>query len=227
LAGKSKDSLASIHEAQKLESDEPEVQLELLYWEAWIYSHSHQWDEAIHRYSDLMKRFHTNKEFLRRCQYTLSNCYVQKGDISTGEKILEGVLAEDPQEPSVNNDLGYLYADQGKDLPRAERMIRIALKSDPENVAYLDSMGWVLLKLGRLAEARKFLEKAAAMPGGTDGTIAEHLGDCYSKLNLSDKAHEAWKRALREAKEDSFPDSKLIQRLEEKNGAKSADSNGK
>jgi tetratricopeptide (TPR) repeat protein len=227
LAGNTKESLASIREAQKLESDEPELQMDLLYWEAWVYSHSHQWDEAIHRYTDLMKRFHTNKEFVRRCQYTLSNCYVQKGDIANGEKILETVLVEDPQDASVNNDLGYLYADQGKDLPRAERMIGIALKSDPENVAYLDSMGWVLLKLGRLPEARKFLEKAAAMPGGTDGTIAEHLGDCYSKLNMPEKAHEAWKRALREAKEDSFPDSKLIQRLEEKNGVKSADSKGK
>jgi tetratricopeptide (TPR) repeat protein len=218
LGGKTKDALTSIREAQKLDNDE-----ELSYWEAWIYSHSHQWNEAIHRYGDMIKRS-KNKEFSRRCQYALSNCYVQKGDVTTGEKILEQILVEEPKDPSVNNDLGYLYADQGKNLTRAESMIKVALASEPDNVAYLDSMGWVLFKLGRFDEALKFLEKAAGSPGGGDGTISEHLGDCYTKLNFSEKAQVAWKRALKEAKDDSFPDSKLIRRLEEKVGSHAADS---
>ncbi len=98
-------------------------------------------------------------------------------------------------------------------------MIRIALNAEPDNPAYLDSMGWVLFKLGRLEEARTLLEKAVNTPGGGDGTIAEHLGDCYSKLNANEKAQELWKRALKESKEDSFPDKKLILRLEEKTGS--------
>jgi tetratricopeptide (TPR) repeat protein len=213
LAGKTQDSLSSIREAQKLDNDE-----ELLYWEAWVYSHSHQWPEAIRRYGDLIKRYTKSKEFVRRCQFALSNCYVLKGDVPTGQKILEDVLTEDPKEPSVNNDLGYLYADQGRNLERAEGMIKIALKSDPDNVAYLDSMGWVLLKLGRLEESKTFLEKAAASPGGADATISEHLGDCYVKLNQPDKAKDAWQKALKDAKDDPYPDAKLIQRLEEKLG---------
>ncbi|HET6323727.1 MAG TPA: tetratricopeptide repeat protein [Planctomycetaceae bacterium] len=213
LGGKTQPALASIREAQKLDNDE-----EWIYWEAWVYSHSHQWDEAIRRYADLIQRS-KNKEFARKCQYTLSNCYVQKGDIPTGERILEEILVQEPKDPSVNNDLGYLYADQGKNLPRAEGMIRIALNAEPDNPAYLDSMGWVLFKLGRLEEARKLLEKAVNTPGGGDGTIAEHLGDCYSKLNANEKAQELWKRALKESKEDSFPDKKLILRLEEKTGS--------
>jgi tetratricopeptide (TPR) repeat protein len=217
LGGQTKEALASIHEAQKLENDE-----ELTYWEAWIYSHSHQWSEAIKRYGDLAKRS-KNKDFTRRCQYAQSNCYVQKGDIATGEKILEQILVDEPKDPSVNNDLGYLYADQGKNLKRAESMIKIALTSEPDNVAYLDSMGWVLFKLGRLDEALKYLEKAAGSPSGSDGTISEHLGDCYQKLNSAGKAQESWKRALKEAKEDSFPDHKLIKRLEEKLGSHAAD----
>jgi Tfp pilus assembly protein PilF len=85
-------------------------------------------------------------------------------------------------------------------------------------------MGWVLFKLGRLDEALKFLEKAAGSPSGGDGTISEHLGDCYTKLNSPEKAQEAWKRALKEAKDDSFPDPKLIRRLEDKLGSHSGDS---
>ncbi len=218
LGGKTQQAIASIREVQKLDNDE-----EWVYWEAWIYSHSHRWDEAIRRYDEMIKHS-KNKEFVRRCQYTLSNCYVQKGDIPTGEKILEEILVKEPKDPSVNNDLGYLYADEGKHLPRAEGMIRIALTAEPDNPAYLDSMGWVLFKLGRLEEAQKLLEKAANTPGGGDGTIAEHLGDCYSKMNAIEKAHESWKRALKEAKDDSYPDKKLIQRLEEKLGSRTADS---
>jgi Tfp pilus assembly protein PilF len=218
LAGKTQDSLASIREAQKFDNNDEE----LLYWEAWVYSHSHQWPEAIRRYGDLIKRYTKSKEFVRRCQFALSNCYVLKGDVPTGQKILEEVLVEDPKEPSVNNDLGYLYADQGKNLERAEGMIKIALKSDPDNVAYLDSMGWVLLKLGRVEEAKTFLEKAAAAPGGADATISEHLGDCYAKMNKPDKAKDAWQKAIKDAKDDPYPDAKLIQRLEEKLGQHSA-----
>ena len=52
LGGKTQESLAAIHEAQKIDSDEPELH----YWETWIYSHSHQWKEAIHRYEELIKK---------------------------------------------------------------------------------------------------------------------------------------------------------------------------
>jgi len=222
LGGKTQDSLASIREAEKIESDEPVLQ-ELHYWEAWIYSHSHQWNEAIRRYEELMKKHAKHKDFVRRCQFSLSNCYVQQGDVAKGEKILESVLAEQPDDPSVNNDLGYLYADQGKNLARAETMIRVALKSEPDNVAYIDSLGWVLLKLGRLEEARTYLQKAVASPGGSDATIWEHLGDCQDRLKKHDQATESWKKALKDAQEEPYPESKLIERLKDKLKGSGAD----
>lgn len=218
LAGKTQDALASFREAEKIDSDDPELH----YWEAWVYSHSHQWGEAIRRYEEMAKKYATHKDFARQCQMSLSNCYVQEGDLARGEKILEEVLAERPDDSQANNDLGYLYADQGKNLPRAEKMIRTALKSDPDNVAYLDSIGWVLVKQGRLEEGRTFLQKAVASPGGSDGTIWEHLGDCYDLLKNRDKAVEAWTKGLKDAREDSYPDAKLIERLQDKlkkNGA--------
>ena len=53
----------------------------------------------------------------------------------------------------MNNDLGYLYAEQGKNLEKAEAMIRKAVADEPENSAYLDSLGWVLFKRGKAKEA--------------------------------------------------------------------------
>jgi Tfp pilus assembly protein PilF len=136
--------------------------------------------------------------------------------LAKGEKILEEVLVDRPDDSQANNDLGYLYADQGKNLPRAEKMIRQALKTEPDNVAYMDSMGWVLFKQGKLEEARTFLQKAVAAPGGSDGTIWEHLGDCYAAMKNHDKAVDAWKKAIKDAQEESFPDTKLIDRLKGK-----------
>jgi tetratricopeptide (TPR) repeat protein len=212
LAGKTHDALASFREAEKIDSDDPEIH----YWEAWVYSHSRQWGEAIKRYEEMAKKNDKNKEIVLQCQMSLSNCYVQQGDLARGEKILEEVIAERPDDSQANNDLGYLYADQGKNLSRAEKMIRLALKAEPDNVAYLDSMGWVLVKQGRLEEGRAFLQKAVAAPGGSDGTIWEHLGDCYDLMKKHDKATEAWKKGLKDAHEESFPEAKLIDRLKDK-----------
>ncbi|MGE3316693.1 MAG: tetratricopeptide repeat protein, partial [Planctomycetaceae bacterium] len=212
MAGDTKGALDSLQEALKLQPNHPE----LLFHEAWIYTHSRQWDEAIRKYEALIARFPNEKEFQRRCLFSISNVHVQKGDMRAGEKILEDVLAKEGEDPSVNNDLGYLYADQGKNLEQAEKMIRKAVAAEPDNAAYLDSMGWVLFKLGKYEEALPHLEKAISKPTGSDATIWEHLGDCYEKLNKADKAHEAYEKAIKDAKEDSRPDEKLIQRLEEK-----------
>ena len=61
-------------------------------------------------------------------------------------------------------------------------MIRKALHDDPENAAYLDSMGWVLFKRGKLKEALDNLQKAVEKLERPDPTILEHLGDVYLKL---------------------------------------------
>ena len=66
-----------------------------------------------------------------------------------------------PDDPGPNNDLGYLYAEQGKNLEKAESMIRKALQEDPDSSAYLDSLGWVLFKRGKVKEALEPLKKAA------------------------------------------------------------------
>ena len=83
------------------------------------------------------------------------------GDYAKGEAELEILLQRNPDEAGPNNDLGYLYAEQGKNLEKAEAMIRKALQEEPENSAYLDSLGWVLFKRGKVKEALETLKKAA------------------------------------------------------------------
>ncbi|WP_417393565.1 tetratricopeptide repeat protein [Gimesia sp.] len=186
------------------------------YQHAWIYYHSRDWEKAIVQMQDFIKKYPEQKERIYQVKMMLSNTYVQQGDIAKGEAVLEEMLADDPENPSINNDLGYLYADQGKNLEKAEKMIRIALKSEPDNMAYLDSMGWVLFKLERYQEAAGYLEKASKLPGGGDSTILDHLADCYHKLNKTKEANELWKKALEEAQQSSPVDQKLIDQLQKK-----------
>ena len=107
-------------------------------------------------------------------------------------------------------------APEGAVVGTAEKMIRKAVAAEPENAAYLDSMGWVLFKLGKYEEALPYLKKAVAEATASDATLWDHLGDLYDRLKQPDKARDAWQKAYDHAKKDSSADKKLIDRLEEK-----------
>ena len=212
LDGDAKSAVESIGEALKLEPNN----LAHLFDEAWIYSHSRQWDQAIPRLEKLIADNANNKRAQRLFHFSLSNIYVQKGDLRKGEEILEKIYESDPDDTQLNNDLGYLWADQGKNLDKAEQMIRKALTAEPENGAYLDSLGWVLFKLGKYQEAIDPLEKAVKKNTGGDATLWDHLADVQLKLKQVDKALESWQKALKSAESDKYGDPQLIERLKDK-----------
>lgn len=164
--------------------------------------------DAVTHYQQILANFPNNEEIERRARSGLSAIYVNMDDLENGEKELEILLAKDPDDPGVNNDLGYLYADQGKNLEKAEAMIRKALEEDPENTAYLDSLGWVLFKRGKYEEALGPME-TASKETGVDATIFDHLGDLYYQLKKFDNARSAWKKAEEIATKTEPPDKRL------------------
>ncbi len=213
LAGDTDGALVAVADALKEVPDSPL----LLMQEAWIYSHAHRFDEAVSRFEKVIERFPDQKDIVRRCQSNLSNIFVLKGELRKGEEVLEKIFAENPEDPGVNNDLGYLYADQGKNLEQAEQMIRKAIAAEPDNAAFLDSLGWVLFKRGKFEEARGPLEEAIKQSTGSgDATLYDHLGDCLQQLKMMDQAVEAWKTALEQANAEKHPDTKVVERLQQK-----------
>ena len=205
-------AIEAISQAIRIDDDNPGFR----FYESWIYSHARRWDEAIQKLEQLMKDFPDEKEVIQLSQFSLSNIYVQKGELRQGEEILEKVLEVSPENTQANNDLGYLWADQGKNLERAEKMIRKALAAEPENGAYLDSLGWVLFKLGKPEEALPPLEQATKMNMGSDATVWDHLGDVLLKLMRTEKAIEAWQTAIQHSEEDISQDPGLIERIKDK-----------
>ena len=165
-------------------------------------------DQAITVYEDMLKRFSTDDEVVKRARSGLSTCYVNKGDFTRGEAELEIVYRKDPEDPTVNNDLGYLYADQGKNLDKAEAMIRKALEDQPDNGSYLDSLGWCLFKQGKVQEALVPLEKAFKSENN-DLTISDHLGDVFFHIKEFGRAKESWKKAEEFASKTTPPSKRL------------------
>jgi Tfp pilus assembly protein PilF len=92
------------------------------------------------------------------------------------------------------NFLGYTYVEKNKNLAQAETMIRKALEIEPNNGAYIDSLGWFYFKRGRFKEAITELEKASSLLD--DPVIYDHLGDVYFKINEIEKAKLNWEKSL-------------------------------
>lgn len=174
-------------------------------------------EEAIKVFQELIKQFGSNDEVVKLSRSNLSIVYVNLGDYPKGEAELEIVFQKSPEDPGVNNDLGYLYAEQGKNLEKAESMIRKAVQEEPERAAYLDSLGWVLFKRGKIKEALEPLQKAVELQkmeekkGATppDATIREHLGDVLLHLKEVEKARKIWVEAEEIAAKAVPPDKRL------------------
>jgi predicted Zn-dependent protease len=80
-------------------------------------------------------------------------------------------------------------------LDEAHDMIKKALDMDPNNYAYLDSMGWVLFRQNKLPEAEENLRRALQY-GATDPTVHDHLGDVYFHEGKTRDAIAQWQMSL-------------------------------
>jgi tetratricopeptide (TPR) repeat protein len=149
------------------------------------------------------------KDLLTEVHYLLSGIYVDADDIDRAAQELQLLLKDNPDNPAYNNDLGYIWADHDMHLDKAEKMIRKAIEEDKKknktngdegaNAAYLDSLGWVLFKQGKFAEARPFLEKAVQTKEGRHVEIYDHLGEVNLALGQKKAAEEAWRKGIEAA----------------------------
>ena len=94
------------------------------------------------------------------------------------------------------NYLGYMWAEHGEKLDQARELIEKAVKAEPKNAAYLDSLAWVLFKQNQPQEALPYALKAAELSEKPDATVFDHIGDIYAALKQPEKAREAWRKSL-------------------------------
>ena len=126
------------------------------------------------------------------------------------ESNLRQLIELKPDHAHAYNALGYSLADRNERLPEARKLIEKALELAPEDYYIMDSMGWVLYRMGDLKGAAQQLRRA--WKGRPEGEIGAHLGEVLWVLGERAEAEGIWREAL-EASPDSDTLQKTIQRL--------------
>ncbi|HTH25245.1 MAG TPA: tetratricopeptide repeat protein, partial [Vicinamibacterales bacterium] len=156
-----------------------------------LYADQKRTDDALRVLEQARKLFGDDQTLTMR----LANVYEGGGRLGDAERELRKLMAEDPLNADAMNSLSYMLAEHNERLPDAVDLAERALKVEPGNPAYLDTLGWALFKQGRAEEAVEPLSKAAAMLTG-NSVIQDHHGDVLARRGRSADAIAAWQRAL-------------------------------
>jgi tetratricopeptide (TPR) repeat protein len=141
------------------------------------------------------KRLRTAAPTDARGMYVLAQVLEAKGDAAGAEASLRELLKRDPQDATALNFLGYMFAERGARLDEAVDLVQRALKIEPDNPSFLDSLGWAYFRQGRLDLADGPLTDAAAkLPNNS--VVQDHLGDLRFKQGRYAEAAAAWQRSL-------------------------------
>ncbi|MFL6248658.1 MAG: tetratricopeptide repeat protein [Thermoanaerobaculia bacterium] len=143
-------------------------------------------------------------------KFQLGSVQERAGDRKASEAVFLEVLQKNPEHAPSLNYLGYMWADNNVNLERAQEMLTRAVGQDPDNGAYLDSLGWVYFRLGQLELAEKYLADATRLLPH-DPTVHEHLGDVYAKRGDTQRALKLYRMAV-----ELDPESKDVDKLRSK-----------
>ena len=127
--------------------------------------------------------------------YARGIAYDQMKDWAGSEADFRKALSLNPDQPQVLNYLGYSLVERGENLDEALGMIERAVAARPDSGYIIDSLGWVLFRLGRYDEAVGHMERAAELVA-VDPIVNDHLGDVYWSVGRKLEAEFQWHRAL-------------------------------
>jgi predicted Zn-dependent protease len=156
-----------------------------------LYADQKRTDDAVRVLEQARKTFGDDQALSMR----IANVYETGGRLADAERELRKLMTDDPLDAEALNSLSYMLAEHGQKLPEAVDLAQRALKIEPENPAFLDTLGWALFKSGRTDEAAQSLDKAAAVLTG-NSVIQDHHGDVLAKRGKNAEAVAAWQRAL-------------------------------
>jgi len=147
--------------------------------------------------------------------FYLAVAYEKLNDIDKSIENLKLAIKYNQNSARSYNYLGYLYADKNLNIDDAYILIKKALEIEPDNGAYLDSLGWVFYRKGDYNLALKNLllaEERLEETSSQDPVVYDHLGDTYIKLNNKDRALFYWEKSLKMEKNKSIEQKIKINR---------------
>ena len=171
------------------------------------------WENAIPLIEPLVDDAEDNPAFLESVLFDLARSLERAGHYARAVEIFQRLLVLNEDHAEASNYLGYMLAERGERLAEAKKLIERALKIDPENGAYLDSLGWVYYQLEQYDDAARWLDRALAVEeealrradpdsptvAGLRENLAvihEHAGDAAKKLGDLARASRHYERAM-------------------------------
>ena len=151
--------------------------------------------EAIKVYDDAINLSDTENQSTWQLFYSRGIAYERLDVWPKADRDFREALRLNPDQPLVLNYLGYSLVEKKIQLDEALIMIEKAVELRPESGFIVDSLGWVLFRMGRYDEAVPHLERAAQLEP-IDPIINDHLGDGYWSVGRKREAHFQWRRAL-------------------------------
>ncbi len=196
LQVRQKDKEQALHYAQLFIESLPESS------ESWhmlgsVYNVRKEYDEAIRTLRKALEFNEKNPNIW----FELGGAYERSGKYSKAAESFGVVLSLNPEDDLAANYLGYMWADQNKNLDSAKTLLEFALKNDPNNGAYLDSYGWIFYRKGDYEKAQLYIEKALEQMDD-DPIIYEHLGDIFFKRNELSEAIKAYEESINRKSEN-------------------------
>ncbi len=167
---------------------------------AQIYSRLRRWNDAEGAVQQAAK-LASKPDEKENVDFVQGSIYERQKKYDQAEEVFKRILITDPNNAVVLNYLGYMNADRGIRLEESLSLIKKAIQLDPQNGAYLDSLGWAYYKLGNYDQAEENLRKAVDRIHN-DPTVLDHLGDLYQKTGRLKLAAAHWERALDEYGKD-------------------------
>ncbi|WP_456325813.1 tetratricopeptide repeat protein [Desulfonauticus submarinus] len=157
-----------------------------------LFEQTNQYKTALKKINKYLQIWPKEKELLYRKALILEHLKKREQAL----RLMQKVISLYPDYDPALNFVGYILAEEGKDLDRAKVLIEEALKLDPENGYYLDSLAWVYFKQQKYQKAWKIIQQAVDKVKD-DPTIWEHYGDIAFNLRLFNKAKQGYLKALK------------------------------
>lgn len=190
----------------KLRNDLPQQALQYYLFEASLLRDNGMQQQAYDLLTETLSQYPDNIDVL----YSRAMVAESIDKLASLEKDLGRILELDPNNSQALNALGYTLADRTDRYEEALALISKALAIKPGDPYYLDSLGWVYYRIGKLDEAEKYLRQAAtAQP---DPEFIAHLGEVLWAQGKKKEAKKVWQQGL-EKDQDNGLLKETMQRL--------------
>ena len=145
-------------------------------------------------------------------KHALAIMYEDMQDITRSDSLFLHMIQQDENDAVGHNDYAYILSEREQssvdDLNFALELAENAISIEPDNAAFLDTIGWIYFKLGTYRKAEEFIEKSISI-NDNNPVILEHLGDIYLKLNKSAEAVNIYEKVLQIDSENQFIKDKI------------------